>query len=673
MQSPAVPTAELIWDEFGHPVSKNHNDVYYSRENGIDETHYVFLKYNRIGERIQETGKRPHLTVAEIGFGTGLNFLCCWLEWINKKQTDEVVPLHFISVENAPLAVSDLIKALANWPELSHLSKQLAAQYPDPVKGCHRLVFEDGLVTLTLYIGDAEEQYNQALFLADAWFLDGFAPHKSPDMWSQHLFDIIGRHSAQDATFSTFSIAGVIRRGMISAGYNVIKVPGYGRKKEMLSGQFIANPYTDINQQLDTPWLKGALGSPINLSPSEYDAIIIGAGLAGATMASTLTGRGFNVLVIEKHDAPGKGGSGNPQGALYNKFSSDFNVQTEYALSNLLFSQQYYQRIQQQTSTPFWNPCGLIQVAWNEKEHKKQTDFLTKNHYPNSLLKPVTSEQASQIAGVPLNHGGLYFPASGWVAPKTLCETLLTNNHISTRYRTEVKELHQDPQTQVWTVVDHLNQAIATAHNIIVCSASEAKKFSQLNHLNVKPIRGQVSVVSSSIDYPLKAVLCGEGYISPKVDNEFCFGATFDLKNDHCDTLDADHHKNINQLTEWLTSANEVLADNHIQTLKGRASQRCSSPDYVPIIGKAPNLEEQVHRFSKLRHDAKAQFDTTGAYYSGLFVNIAHGSKGLSSCPLAAEFIASQICNEPSPVSADVAKAISPSRFIIRDLIRRKR
>lgn len=672
MQLPSIPTADLIWDEVGHPISKHHNDVYYSRENGIEETQHVFLANNHIGQRIQETDTRPHLTVAEIGFGTGLNFLCCWLEWHQKKATGNVVPLHFVSVENTPLLASDLAKALANWPSLSHLSEQLLEQYPLAVKGCHRLVFEQGLVTLTLYIGDAEEQFNHALFLADAWFLDGFAPHKSPEMWSSTLFDIIGRHSAQNATFSTFSVAGVIRRGMQQVGFNVVKVPGFGRKKEMQAGQFVANTNTSINQQLDLPWFRGSLGNTPNLSACDYDVTIIGAGLAGATTATVLTARGLKVLVIEKQNEPGKGGSGNPQGALYNKFSSDFNVQTEYALSNLLFSQSYYHRTQKQSDVKFWNKCGLIQVAWSEKEGKKQADFLERNQYPKNLLTPIDAKQATSISGVPLNHGGLYFPHSGWVAPKKLCSVLFKNSAIDTRYNTQIKKFTQNADTHIWSITDINDQEIATSRNIVVCSASEAKTFSQLEHLKIKPIRGQVSVVSSKTEYPLNTVLCGEGYISPQNDHKFCFGATFDLKNNHCEELEEDHTKNINQLTEWLHSAKTLLSKTQITTIEGRASQRCSSPDYVPIIGKAPILDEQIDRFSKLRNDAKAKFEIPGAYYEGLFVNIAHGSKGLSSCPLAAEFIASQICNEPSPLSADVVSAISPSRFIIRDLIRRK-
>ena len=445
----------------------------------------------------------------------------------------------------------------------------------------------------------------------------------------------------------------------------------------------------DHNAQINTAWLKGSLGASFLPKQSSvnnkgyYDAIVIGAGLAGTSTAYALAEKGKRVLVIEKQNAPGSGGSGNPQGALYNKFSTEFNIQTKYALDNLLFSQNFYQGLQERLSLQgqpdelFWSNCGLIQVAWNEKEQKKQTELLEKNDYPEDLLRQLTPNEASEIAGIHLDHGGLFFPNSGWVAPKKLCQLLLKHPLISTLYNTAVSSLKHDEATELWSVYDADADLINTASNIIVCSASDAKSLRQLSHLRTKPIRGQVSLLDADTLKEtelqnLKTVLCGEGYISPKHNGQFCFGATFDLKSQLCDVIESDHVHNINQLTSWFNAAKSSLNSDSLPLLKGRTSLRCTSPDYIPIIGKAPVYEKQIEQFAKLRHDAKHNFDCEGVYYEGLFVNIAHGSKGLSSCPLAAKFIASQVCNEAPPFTEDILKIISPSRFVIRNLIRGK-
>ena len=461
-------------------------------------------------------------------------------------------------------------------------------------------------------------------------------------------------------------------------------------KKGSLHQVKTAYPTQDFNTLINTAWLKGSLGAaflpksiPVDNNEKHFDVIVIGAGLAGTSTAYALAEKGKRVLVIEKKNEPGEGGSGNPQGALYNKFSTEFNVQTKYALGNLLFSQTFYQdlqaryKFQDQANEQFWSRCGLIQVAWNEKEQKKQSELLENNDFPEELLTQLTPEQASNIAGVHIDHGGLFFCNSGWVAPKKLCQQLLEHPLITTQYNTKVSSLKHYEVEGLWATCNSNEDVINTAGNIVVCSASDAKSLSQLSHLKTKPIRGQVSLLNTdalkdATLRDLKTVLCGEGYISPEHNDQFCFGATFDLKSQHCDVIESDHTHNINQLTSWFTEAKKSLNSDCLPLLKGRASLRCTSTDYIPIIGKAPIYEKQIEQFAKLRKDAKHQFDCEGVYHEGLFVNIAHGSKGLSSCPLAAKFIASQICNEAPPFTEDILKIISPSRFLIRSLIRGK-
>ena len=62
--------AELTWREGQVPVSQRFDDPYFSLENGLEETTYVFLDGNDLPARF-----RDGFHIAELGFGTGLNLL----------------------------------------------------------------------------------------------------------------------------------------------------------------------------------------------------------------------------------------------------------------------------------------------------------------------------------------------------------------------------------------------------------------------------------------------------------------------------------------------------------------------------------------------------------------------------------------------------------------------
>ncbi|SUX55980.1 tRNA 5-methylaminomethyl-2-thiouridine biosynthesis bifunctional protein MnmC [Chromobacterium vaccinii] len=196
-------------------------DVYFSRASGLEETRHVFLRHNRLEERFAALRPSGSFTIAETGFGTGLNFLCAW------QCFDACAPagarLHFVSAEKFPLMPADLAQALALWPELSAFATPLLAQYDVLTPGWHRFVLAGGRVTLTLMIGDVLDVLPQLDARVDAWFLDGFAPSKNPDMWQQPLFQQMARLSSPGASFATFTSAGAVRRGLAEAGFEVKK------------------------------------------------------------------------------------------------------------------------------------------------------------------------------------------------------------------------------------------------------------------------------------------------------------------------------------------------------------------------------------------------------------------------------------------------------------------
>jgi len=225
---PSLP-AQLDWRD-GQPYSRLFGDIYFSRDSGLEETRHVFLRHNRLQERWQALGDAAMFTVAETGFGTGLNFLCAWQLW--REVAAPNARLHFVSTEKHPLTQEELAQTLALWPELAELAGHLLAQYRAPGP----MLFNDGQVALTLLLGDARETLAQLPGKVDAWFLDGFAPAKNPELWQPDLFQTMAGLSAPGATFATYTCAGAVKRGLAAVGFQVEKVPGFGSKREMLRG-----------------------------------------------------------------------------------------------------------------------------------------------------------------------------------------------------------------------------------------------------------------------------------------------------------------------------------------------------------------------------------------------------------------------------------------------------
>ena len=231
--------AVIEWRD-GQPYASAFQDVYFSTDNGLLETDYVFLQGNELSNRWQSLNANT-FTIAETGFGTGLNFLCAaklWLETAPKEAR-----LHFISVEKHPLSLVEITTALRLWPTLNALSEPFLAQYERLLNGATSILF-DNRIQLSLLIADATEAYQSNYvehtnLIVDAWFLDGFAPAKNPDMWQATLFKNMALLSNTSTTFATFTSASAVRRALINAGFVVIKQSGFGKKREMLRGHFV--------------------------------------------------------------------------------------------------------------------------------------------------------------------------------------------------------------------------------------------------------------------------------------------------------------------------------------------------------------------------------------------------------------------------------------------------
>lgn len=213
--------ADIDWRDGDVPVSTRFDDPYFSLENGLEETRYVFLDGNELPERFCNG-----FHVAELGFGTGLNFLTTVIAWCQSGYTGQ---LHYTSFEAFPMSAGDMERSLAAFPELSRAASALVAVWSS---GVRQRTFGYG-VTLNVIVGDARETLPRWKGCADAWYLDGFSPAKNPELWGADLMAEVGRHTARNGTASTYTAAGFVRRGLEEAGFDVARRPGFGRKRHM--------------------------------------------------------------------------------------------------------------------------------------------------------------------------------------------------------------------------------------------------------------------------------------------------------------------------------------------------------------------------------------------------------------------------------------------------------
>lgn len=676
--------AQLAWDEDGQPLSSVFGDVYFSRANGLEETRHVFLHHNQLRERWQQLQAGQHFTIAETGFGSGLNFLAAWQLWLEAAPIN--AQLHFVSVEKFPLAKADLQRALALWPELAPLAQQLIDNYPVFVgKGFHRLGFMDG-VKLTLIIDDATTGFSQLLATShpafahhcakvDAWFLDGFAPAKNPQMWSDELFDVIRLLSKKDTTAATFSAAAIVKNGLKRAGFAIQKVAGFGRKREMTKAVMEQTPAPTAfdNSQFrgysqfrsyspyPVPWTINAAYS----APREKHALIIGAGLAGCTSARALATRGWKVTLVERHCDIALEASGNPQGVLYAKLSHKNEAQAEFNLACLQFALHFYRR--------YWENCGaksgVLQLAYSEAEQLLHEQLRAKFSSADELVRFVDPAMASEIAGITLTHSALFFSQAGWINPRALCAAMSTHPNISLITGCEAKQLNYDGQ--YWSIS---NQPNLRAPIAIIANARDAKHFAQTAGLPIKSIRGQITYLpQTQASSKLKTLICSEGYIGPAGDGFHCTGATFNLQDETRELREEDHRTNLANLREPLANVVSEWDYVDVANLNGRAAFRCTLPDYLPLVGAVADEPLMERDFAPLRKNSRAAIHHTGHYLPGLYINIGHGSRGLAYTPLCAELLAAELNQEILPIPRDLASALNPARFLIRDLIKNKR
>lgn len=579
----------LLWTDDGAPRSGRFDDVYFSREDGLAETRAVFLAGCDLPVAWRD---RRGFTVAELGFGTGLNIAALLDLW--RRERPPGGKLHIFSVEGFPLSREQAARALGNWPEIRDAVDALLAAWPAPTPGLHRMDLPDFDATLDLAIGEVKDAIGDWSGQADAWFLDGFAPSTNPGMWSDDVLDLITARSAPGARVATFTVAGAVRRGLGERGFTVDKRPGHGRKRERLEAR---------------------LGGYV-IEPKPPVVAIVGAGIAGASVARAVSALGLRPTIIEA-GRPGAGASGFDASLVTPRLDAgDRGIAALYAAALERAGSLY-------SATPDAVLArGVLQLEQASRDAGRHLKVAAQDLWPADAMTVRDAEACARQAREPISTGGLEMRDAMVVRPSAVLDNWLVGVERRTATVTGFERIGSR-----WRLTDASGATILDADVVVLTGGwGNAALRPQLP---LSPVAGQADVADSVISAPL----AWGGYAAP-TGTGLLFGATHDRGvTDPSPSAEASA-RNLAALAARLPElAGRVEASG---PTRARTAVRATTPDRLPVAGE---LEPGLHVLGGL------------------------GSRGFCVAPLLAEHVVAQALQAPSPLARDLAGRVAPSRF----------
>ncbi len=610
--------AGVAFDEAGTPISTRYGDVYHARMGALAQAGHVFLKGNQLPARWQGCAA---FTVCETGFGLGHNFLALWQAWRSDPQRSK--RLHVVSFEAHPFSKEDMAKVLLpGLPALFlPLARKLLAAWPALLPGLHRLEFEDANVTLTLAFGQVEKLARQIDACVDAYFLDGFAPRKNPEMWSPRLFGQLVRMARTGATAASWCCAGSVRRALGEAGFLVSKAPGFGDKREMTVAVLRPGVRRDA----------AAVGP-------DGTVVIVGGGLAGAGIAYALALRGHAAMVFDPAFERGLDAShrGHRAAALTPLISRDDDIRARLSRAGVFRAMQRWQALPE-AARPVH--CGTLELAADAQEARERRITLTRLSFPEDWVAWMDADDVSRRFRLAKSAGGVFFADGQWVRPEPLLRALLGAPGVACR-AAQVGSLERSGPG--WLLRDICGRKLALASTVIVANALAAKDLlaptPYAAHLpglaGMQAVAGQVSYFDLPASLRQDLILAAQGYCLPAVDGVSVVGGTYAAQAVRSEVTRQGHEAVIDKLSVLLrVPAADVRYWLH--ELQGWAGWRAVATGRLPLIGPV-------------------------AQAPGLWLACAYGSRGLTWSALAGDIIAARLSDEPAPLERDLLRAIAP-------------
>lgn len=396
--------------------------------------------------------------------------------------------------------------------------------------------------------------------------------------------------------------------------------------------------------------------------PKPEHVAVIGAGIAGAATARALAERGVKVSVLEA-EKPAQAASGNRQGLLYAKISPHNTEQTELLLCGYGHTRRLLEQLLPEKCS--WGGNGVLHLNHNQAEIQRNT-LLGQHIHHAHLYRSVSAEEASSLAGIALTEGGLFWPQGVWLSPPAFINALLAHPNITVYSHCPLQNAHHNGKHWQLTAP----HSTIEADCIIYCTGASGSRMPPLDSLPLRLIRGQTALAPATcLSENLRTALSGAGYIAPAWQGVHCYGATFIQHDNSSEWREAEEQANQAMLRELHPRlADSLLSDRH--SLQGHAAVRCDSSDHLPLVGALGDSEAMRKVYAKLALDRNYRIHTPCPYLPNVYVNTAHGTRGLASAPVCAESLAAEILGLPNPLSRRIRESLHPNRFIVRAIVR---
>lgn len=656
--------ADLSFNENNTPVSTLFDDIYFSTQDGLAESYYVFQEGNQLWEKWQ-THSRSDFVIAETGFGTGLNFLAVAEQFERFRQqfpTSCLKRLYFISFEKYPLTAEQLLRIHQSYPQFGKNSQYLTACWKPRQTGCERYCFNE--IYLDLWFGEMAESlvalgdyHNQKV---DCWFLDGFSPDKNPQMWNDHLYQQMFRLTRNGGSFATFTAASAVRRGLQAAGFEVKKRKGFGKKREMLWG---VKPLESELSDVQYPYY-----SQPDQSDS-CDVAVVGGGVASLFLVWSLLKKGKQVTLYCQDSETAQNASGNLQGAIYPQLSDDDERNVRFYLHSFDYALRSLKSLKEHIDFEH-HFSGVALYAYNDKAAEKLHKIIEQQH-SNNIIEWLSATQLSEKIGLPVEQGGGFIAEGGWLSPKQLVQKgfdYLIQQGLKVVLNHHVERIYFENEQWCWQE----NGKTYRHHTLVLANGHKVKDFSQAEGIPLYPVRGQVSHIPTNDTLAqLNCVLCYDGYLTPQsAQSCHCVGASHIRDNQSEAFSQEEHFQNFAKLSQNLAACHWVKSADFSQN-QGKVGIRSAFRDRMPMIGAMPNFVLQKEQYRDLYNQLRRREHVSKAScYPYLYLMTGLGSRGLTTAPLLSEILASQICGEPLPIAETIWHNLTTNRSWIRQLLK---